>query len=335
MPEDKDDPTSSVTPPADHAKLRPTVIPSPGAVPRKTKSREGRPRAESANTSTPSTPAVGQPTAIPGVERRRIAVTTSELKALSPGAAPAVYERALELLGTFVVEKATERKAILWGHDVQKAYGDLVTQTLALSQSPLLRKVDGYLSRMMDILGSIDLMAVCGHGSGGFAQLFKPVTRKIDTPGELRAAQAELDQLVRYLDSSLRELLDLKDKLEEHAGRINAIGVEVEAAALAALFLSRHVQKASGGLAQCFMERSMSLTQTLAQIRTGDSMREIQIEQPIRMVRVVQNVALVMMPGFLGSVAAALTLADRKSLTPTQAGELTYQLRDILRALQT
>ena len=51
--------------------------------------------------------------------------------------------------------------------------------------------------------------------------------------------------------------------------------------------------------------------------------------------RAVQDVALVMLPGFLGGVAAALTLIRQKELTPTQAGELAYQLQGILQALHT
>lgn len=79
----------------------------------------------------------------------------------------------------------------------------------------------------------------------------------------------------------------------------------------------------------------MSLTQTVAQIRSGASLREVQIEQPLRLIEAIQNVALVMVPGFLGSIAALTTMLDsNRKLTPTEAGELTYQLRSILQQLQ-
>lgn len=334
MSEGDDDDTSGAKPTAKRPAPRPTVVPAPGRTARKS-SRDGAPRAKGASTSSQATPPVTRPTAIPGTERRRIDVSARDLQRLSPGAAAEVYQRALELLGTFVVEKTTERKAILWGHELQKVYSDLVTETLALSQAPLVRKVEGYLTRMMEILASIDLMAVAGRGNTGLGRMFKSVNSKIDTPEELRSAQAELDQLVKYLNAALDELLDLRDRLEQHSRRINKIGLEVEASALAALFLSHHLQGENAPLAQRFTERSMSLTQTLAQIRSADSVREIQIEQPIRMVRAVQDVALVMMPGFLGNVASALALIPRKGLTQTQAGELTYQIKGILQALET
>ena len=316
--------------------LRPTVVTPPDrnvASPRAGK--RTRPAAPG-RLSSPITPTVKTPTAIPGVERKRIAVSINDLRELSPAAAPGVYERALGLISTFVADKATQRKAILWGHELQTFYSDLVTETLRLSQAPVLGKVEGYLARMIDILGSIDLLAVCGHrGNSLFGEYFKGVNKKIDTAEELKAAQTELDQLVKCMSAALDELLTLKDKLEQHAGKFSAIAVEVEASALAALFLSNYLQKENSALAQRFTERGMSLTQTLAQVRSGDSTRDIQVEHPLRMIGAIQNVALVMMPAWLGSIASALTLLARRSLTQTEASELTYQLRDIINQLKT
>lgn len=331
MPEDKDEQTPGLKPTAEPRPLRPTVLPAVDATPRK-KARGGASQANAPRTSTAGAPAVRSPTAVPGVESRRIAVSTQDLRLLSPGAAAEVYERARELVGTFV---ASERRAILWGHEAQKSYGDLVAATLTLSQAPLLGRVEGYLSRMMDILGAIDIMAIAGRSAGALGDLFRSANRKIDTPEELGVAKGELDQLLKHLGVALHDLLDLRDELEQHSRRVSEIAFEVEASMLAALFLSRHGPKGNDLLLERLNERSMSLAQTLAQIRSGDSMRELQIEQPVRMVRAVQDVALVMMPGFLGGLASAVALIERKGLTPTQAGELSHQLKDILQRLRT
>ena len=65
-------------------------------------------------------------------------------------------------------------------------------------------------------------------------------------------------------------------------------------------------------------------------------MRALQIEQPLRLVAAIQNVALVTVPGLLGGIAAlAAMLEERRQVTPTQAGELAYQLRTILQQLKT
>lgn len=319
-------------------KLRPTVIGTPGASLR-TPAR-AVPQAQDV-LSPPrrvpaATPVVRQPTAIPGAERKRIEVAVRDLQALSPGAVAGVYEQARALVGAFAVDKASQRKAILWGHDLQKAHGDLVTETLTLARSPVLRQVEGYLARMMDILGSIDLMAVCGHGGDSVVgRLFQGINNRIDTPGELAQAQVELEQLLALMGGALERLLDLKDQLLRLSGSMEGMAAQVEASAIGALFLSERLRLDATALAQRFAERSMSLTQTLAQMRQTGSTREAQIEQPIRMIGAIQNVALVVMPAFIGSIASLSTLGAKKTaISPTEAGELAYRLRDIISQLK-
>ena len=320
-------------------KLSPTVIGPSGASLRKPAGEIAEP-ADGPGHARPSlaaTPVVRQPTAIPGTPRKRIDVAARELERLSPGAPPQAYEQARELVGAFVVDKATERKAILWAHDLQKSHSDLVTERLVLSRSAVLRKVEGYLGRTIDILGSIDLMAACGHGtSGPIGRLFQGINARIDTPDELAEAQAELERLVALMGSSVKELLDVKNRLLVLSERTEATGEQVEAAAIAALFLSQHLGGDKSAVAQRFAERAMSLAQTLALIRQGGTSRDLQMEQPIRMVAAIQNVALVTLPEFIGSIATITTLAARKrSVSPTDAGDLAYRLRDIIDRLKT
>ena len=61
----------------------------------------------------------------------------------------------------------------------------------------------------------------------------------------------------------------------------------------------------------------------------------MQIEQPIRLIGAIQNVALVVMPAFIGSIASIATLgASKTTISPTEAGELAYRLRDIISQLK-
>ncbi len=314
-------------------KLRPTVIGPVGAFLRSPAGAAQQPEYTPTPTSrVPTTTAVVRhPTAVPGTERRRIEVTVRELQTLSPGAGATVYEGARALVGAFVVEKASQRKAILWGHELQKAHGDLVTEMLALARSPVLRQVEGYLARMMDILGSIDLMSVCGHGGNGVVdRLFRGINSRIDTPGELAKAQAELEQLIALIGGTLDPLLDLKDRLLRLSRSMEETAAQVEVAALSAFFLSERLRQNDAALGQRFAERSMSLTQTLALMRQAGSTREMQIEQPIRMIGSIQNVALVVMPAFIGSIASITLSANETTLSQTEAGELAYRLRDII-----
>jgi hypothetical protein len=281
-------------------------------------------------------PSVARPTAIVGVRRERIPVTPRELRALSPEASDAACAAAAQLLASVVAETLNERKAVLWGHALQKAYGDQVTGTLALAQDPLVEQARSHVTRMMEILGAMDLMAVCGHDRRGLlGRVGKAMNGRIDTPGELARALDELRLLLDHMHAAIDRLLGQADRLRQHAGAMAQIEAEVEAAALAALFLSNHFSGRAPDLAQRFTDRAMSLAATVAQARQGEAVRRIQIEQPLQLIGAIQNVALVTLPGFIAGLAALLTLTRTKGASPTEARDMSYRLRDILNQLTT
>lgn len=318
-------------------KLRPTVIGLPGAALRKRMDSGAKEDTAQARVSTSRAAAavVRQPTAMPGVERSRVNVPAGELERLWLGAPAQVYAQARALIETFVADKATERRAILWGQDLQQEYSDLVGEALNLTRSAALRKVEGYLARTMDILESIDLLAACGHGSSGVVgRMIQRMNARIDTPGELAQAHAELETLVALMAAALQDLLDLKDRLLAVAERTDAAGAQLQAASIAASFLSEHLRNEKDAVSQRFAERAMSLAQSVALIREGGTTRSLQIEQPMRMISAIQDVALVVLPGFISSIAAATALSSART-TPTEAGELTYRLREIIDQLKS
>ena len=268
--------------------------------------------------------------------RERLGVAPRELRALAPEASEAACAAAARLLDAVVVDTLTERKAVLWGHELQKAHGDRVTGTLALAQDPLVEQARGHLGRMIEILGALDLQAVCGHERGGLlGSLGRSLGGRIDTPARLARALDELRLLLDRLEAAIDRLLDLADRLRRHAGAFAEIEGEVEAAALAALYLSNHLAARSPGLAQRFTERAMSLTATVAQLRQGEAVRRLQLEQPLQLTGAIQNVALVTLPGFVAALAALLTAARTRGASPTEAREMSYQLRGILDQLAT
>jgi hypothetical protein len=351
MPDEKDPHSPAQRPEERSDAPRPTVMRPPagnagspadearGARPRPTvvRAKTSESGAPPEANSKPKTAEVAAPTVIAGVERKRLAVTLDDLQKLSPDTESTVRARALQLLHAYVEETATDRTAVMWGYEIQQEYADLVSRTLSLSQTGVLKRVTGYLSRMLEILRTIDLASVAGLAgqTRTFQKFVKRMTKKIDTPEELEAARVELDQLVKLMSAAMRELLDLKDKLEQYSSRIDAIGFEVEASALAAQFLATYPRAKDQELSQRFEERSMSLTQTALQIRGSVSMRESEIEQPLRLIGAIQNVALVTLPAWLGSIASLTTLAQGRKPTPTEAGELAYQLQEILERLET
>jgi len=292
--------------------------------------------ASDAEASGPAATPVAAPTAIIGTERKRIEVSLDDLKDLSPGSEPDVLAQAIRLLQAYVPDDASDRTVILWGQQLQQDYADMVSAALARAQADVLTRVTVHLNRMMDILKSIDVAAVAGteRTGGGLGKVLKRMSKKIDTAEELAAARVELDQLVKLMSAEMGRLLDLKGEMEQSSRRIDELRAEVEASALAAQFLSSYLQKTDEGLSRRFLERSMSLTQTALQIGGSASLRESEVEQPLRLISAIQNVALVMVPGWLGTIGSLTTLAGREA-TPTEAGEMAFQLRKILEQLES
>ncbi len=308
--------------------LRPTIVKPPVA--------DTRARKKATASSSGATPPLSAPTSVPGVKRERLDATAETLRALSPGVPASVCDAALRLVREIAPARLDDRKVVLWGHELQKSYSDRVTQTFALAQDAAVEQARGYVSRMMDILGAIDLLAVCGHSKGGvLGSLSKAMSTRIDTPRELAAALDELRLLLERTAACIDRLLTLRERLQRHADAIRQVEVDVEAAALAALHLSQHFKRASPEVAQRFAERSMSLTATLAQLRQGKQIQRLQIEQPLQLIAAIQNVALVSLPGCVAGMAALLTLAIGKGASPTEARDLSYQLRDLTDQLRT
>lgn len=197
-------------------KLRPTVIDHLGAgVPASTGEKQAP--SESDHLAAPKT---FGPTAVPGVERKRIPVGLEEFKTLSHGARP----RALRLVETYVEEKATDRTAVLWGQRSQEDYSDLVSENLSLSQSDALARATGYLNRMMEILRSIDIEAVVTamRRGGAVGEFLKGMNRKIDTLTELEVARVELDQLAKLMSAALGDLISRSGSRSSRAGSMRS-----------------------------------------------------------------------------------------------------------------
>jgi len=329
VPEEKP-PTGPGAPPGQGEGLRPTVMKPPAA-----RERAARPATAPPGTA-PPVPTALRPTTIPGVRRERLGATPDDLRALSPGASPAACAAAARLLETVAADKMNERKAVLWGHELQKAHGEQVTAMLALAQDPLLELARGHVARMTEILGAIDLMAVCGHDRRGLlGGLARSMNDRIDTPAELAEALAELQQLLDRMSGEIERLVALAERLRQVAAASGRIDGEAEAAALAALFLAQLFAREAPELPQRFTARGMSLTATVAQLRQNDPLQRLQLEQPLQLVGVIQNVALVTLPGFLAGLGALLGLAKSRGASPTEARDMSYQLRDLLHQLKT
>jgi len=310
-------------------RLQPTVMPTPvrsgtdGVAPPKARVPVGQPA-----------PIVLKPTAIAGAESRRLVVDAAELQRLSPETGLTVTERSLSMLSGFMEEKASERRAILWQQDLQKAYSAAVGKTLALSQSPLLSRVQVHVSRMMEILRSFDI-ASATEAEGTITRVLKRFNARIDTAEEFANACSELERLKQLLQDAMDPLLKLREEIEDAVRMESSLSTDIEAAALAALYLSQHFKTSKPALADRYLERSMSLTATLAQIRSSRVLHDLQSEHPVKLVNAIQQVTLVAMPDFLISLSTANSNFARKgSINPTEASELQHKLQDLIQLLK-
>ncbi|MBU1306860.1 MAG: hypothetical protein KKF33_15245, partial [Alphaproteobacteria bacterium] len=276
-----------------------------------------------------------KPTAIPGVQRRRLEVTVSDLGRIAPLAGKEVLRRAVAILQEVVADAATERSAILWGHALQEEYGKSVSRLLELSHDPVMVKTAGYVNRMSSILAAIDLKAIA-EAAPGVGQYLKRLNQRIDTPDELDGARFELDQLVGLMANTMEPLLSVKEAIERQVAEIERLAAEIEAMSIAADYLAGRPSPNRPELARIYIDRGISLTRNLAQIRETAALRGAQAAQPLSLIAAVQDIALVTVPGWLSSLSAMTTmLRHQRRPTPTEASELDHRLRHILQQLKS
>ncbi|MDE2446885.1 MAG: hypothetical protein KGO94_11940 [Alphaproteobacteria bacterium] len=277
------------------------------------------------------------PTKIAGEDRNRISVSYDDLKRLAPGAPRVVVDHAMRLINSFNTATANDRRAMMWGIDVQKSYADAVNAGLDLSQSTVFSKVEGHVARTLAILQTIDILQILGPAEGNInlSRIFAGTRNKIDTLAELDEARRELDQLSKLMGTSLKELLNLKDKLAKNVQGINAIATEADSHSLAALFLSEHLLKVNPTASEKFASRSLSLGQTHAQIREHSAINSLHVARPEQLIALVQQVALVTLPDFLAALSSILALHSRRSrISETEAREVEDKLRAIIQAIK-
>jgi len=276
-----------------------------------------------------------KPTAIPGVQRRRLEVTIVDLAKIAPLAGKDVLRRAVAILQEVVADAATERSAILWGHALQEEYGRSVSRMLELSHDPVMVKAAGYVNRMSSILAAIDLKAIA-EANPGVGQYLKRLNQRIDTPDELDGERFELDQLVGLMANTMEPLLSVKDAIERQVAETERLAVEIEAMSIAADYLAGRPSPKKPELARIYTDRGIGLTHTLAQIRETAALRGAQAAQPLSLIAAVQEIALVTVPGWLSSLSAMTTmLRSQRRPTPTEASELDHRLRHILQQLKS
>lgn len=274
---------------------------------------------------------VTQPSAMPGVRRERIPVTREDL-IVKHRLSDAVLNEALKIIETTNQDSFTLNQAVLWGQSLQEKFGVLVSDSLTLAQSEVVATVSGYLNRMMELLEEIKLEKVFEKGAGLLTGVLRKSSKEIDTVEELDEALREIDQLSGHMRGRIDELLQLRERIESNSKQIEALCDSVEASIAAAITIADYFENLSKkDFSERLQERAGSLTVTLGQIRSNGSMRNLQIEQPMRLTSLIQNVVFTTLPSWTMSVAS-LKVAFQGNQKPnqTEVGEVSRVLKTIV-----
>ncbi len=279
------------------------------------------------------------PSVISGQVRVRIPVTTEELLADNPGTPGDIIGLAIQRVLETNLDAVKSTSVVLWGAELQKKYSENVLQLLHCSQDECLSKSSTQVSRVVEILEAIDIRGVCEYRADGMiSKMFKNSNKEYDTPEELLHAEKELKHLTSLLSEQLKKLTQLQVTLQKLSGEIESSGREIKAAALAAAFISKYLQRQgpeTENLSNQFFDRSMSLTQTEAQIMENEAARKMQLEYPLNLIAVIQNAVLVMVPDWLGSISSIRSMLDaKKRISVTEINEISDWQKKIVRTLK-
>jgi hypothetical protein len=170
------------------------------------------------------------------------------------------------------------------------------------------------------------------------SKFLKSSNKEFDTPEELGHAEKELKQLTHLLGQQMNALIVLQQKLQEHNHEIKILAEDIKAAGMAASFLAHYLPKKGlefEKIAGQFHERGISLLQTEAQIFENEMARELQHAHPIKLIEMIQNTILVMIPDWLGSVASIRSMLEmNKKVTVTEVEEVSDWKKNILKRLK-
>lgn len=339
MPEEKKT-SSGAQPEEKKGPLRPTVMSLEPAVSQPVNGDRLAARKPTAMTSSsverlqgPQT--IRRPTAMVGEVLQQIAITLVDLRTQNTAVKHSVLQDALQQIKSCNPDTLNDRVAVLWGNEVQQAYSELVTSVLDLSQSEVLVIASRRVKRLEDLLGSIRLDSIYKNNGGFFTSIFKKGNQLIETPAALKEALREINELVHLLGKSIDQLLDLKTKFELASSDAEQIRDKAEARSIAALAVANYLSGNQKSLADSFIGRAMALTATCAQIERDGSVRKLQIEQPLKLITVVQNVVLITLPGLIGTIASLQTLmSENNKPTVTHFQEVGDQIATTLKGLK-
>ena len=254
-----------------------------------------------------------QPSSLPGVQRKPVQVTMTELIRRFPQAHPDALEHCRAVLNGVHVQSMDAAGWLNFGMPEQERFAGLMKQRLKLAQEPSSRMIPQHLARLHDLLKE-----VLDAFEGGF--LKKPAA-KVWTEHE-----EEVQQLERLLNDSDEVLAEHLRALGRLKGTASECGEQLEATALAAEYLLDQVDGEVGGL---LVARLTSLTESPAMLRDHLLFLAQDLSQTQDLITLVQDGVLLKLPAVYSQLAG-LTIKPSE----TQRFLAAEKLTDVLQTLK-
>ena len=268
--------------------------------------------------------AVTQPSAVRGTVRKGLEVSVAELEKFFPGTPREILDETQRLLKAVVPGLLTEASCIKWGEPEQRRFSELTEQSVKIVDSPIVQTCLRHTARLRILLSEI------GDALNGSPEGF--LRRKADPRREYEERKAEIAQLRQILNTDLPEAANCQTALTSLTAEFEQLERELHARSLSARYLADTLPEAEKPrIVQALMDRSLSLMQTVANIRQGMLMREQVANSFARLTSSIQNALLNELPVWIESVTFAF---QQSSQTPTELYGLKTRLEGILQRLK-
>jgi hypothetical protein len=261
-------------------------------------------------------PAPAEPvraSALPGTQRRPLAVTYDQLVLRFPGTDAAVLERTRAILAGVSPNSMSASSWLSFGEPAQRALSDLVKERMVLMEGVQTHSVSQHLARLTTLLREVlDAM------DGGFFK--KPATTVwAANVGEVRQLESLLSSVGPALATLLGDMTTVTSKNQE-------AGAALQAYSLAAEYL---VDIVGADVGHLLVSRATSLTSSMALVLEQIQLLTLDITNVQELMTLVQNGVLLQLPAVYSQLAGLSTKPS-----DTQRYLATEKLNEIVNFMQ-
>ncbi len=179
-----------------------------------------------------------------GDVRKRLPCTRQDLQQLAGTAAPAVIDKALNLVASVNLDDRHFEDVVRFGAQLQSQHGALMEKELAFMQNPELAQAQGLHAQILRAIEAADPDLLFSSQNRGLRGALKSLGLGRADPEDIFTAQfGKLAALAQDLKKREPALSALDHQLAKLAAQFDHLLIEVQAHILAANFITAHVRK--------------------------------------------------------------------------------------------